>query len=109
MKLAGVHHRTSWCGTAPLLVISLVAITLNCRSQSQDPSGESPRTIEARLGSQVSFSPCRLLEPPVAELHPTYCGSPPSTEERSRLLPLARDPVPTTRSLAAAVRLSADV
>lgn len=104
MKPPGAEPSASCRGTMRLLaVLAVAAIALHCRPQDQ-----APRAIEARLSSQVSFSPCRSLSPPVAELEPSPCGSPPSGEERSRLLPLAREPGAAPRSLAAAVRLSED-
>lgn len=70
-----------------LLAVSVaVAATFGCRESREG----LPRTIEARLSPEVSFSPCRLPDPPPAELQPVRCGSPPSAESRSLARTLRR-------------------
>ena len=66
--------------TRLLLAVSVAAAaTFGCGPSS---SGDPPRTIEARLSAQVSFSPCQIS----AELQPVRCGSPPDAETLARML-----------------------
>ena len=89
----------------PWATVSAVLLGLlvmgSCRKGGAPGSPPAlPRTIDARLGRQVSFQPCRPLEPPLAELRPASCGAPLSPRE-GRLLARGRDPL--TRLLAGVV------
>lgn len=107
MQHHGFRHGSPQRRTVSCFV-AFVGLAMGVSCQPGHP--DLPRRTEARLDSQVSFQPCRPLEPPIAELRPSHCGFPPSADEKKRLLSLARalGDTFTSRTLAASVGLSTD-